>query len=169
LIHPSQLRGLDLWEEAVRALEVETEHLTSIDRGRIVRYLINKKVSDLIYTTAARIKEADLTSAQDVREQEEDLVVFSPEMVVKNRQLKDFLYQNLYRHWRVMRMQEKAQRALVRLFGVYEAGPYQLPFEVQERAAEGDLQRVICDYIAGMTDRYALQEHCKLFDPCEPV
>jgi dGTPase len=100
-------------------------------------------------------------------------------MQEKNRELKDFLYHNLYRHWRVMRMASKADRFLGQLFRLYVAEPLLLPQQVQDRLAvpeAGDnadenesVERVVCDYVAGMTDRYALQEYQKLFDPMERV
>jgi len=82
-----------------------------------------------------------------------------------NQQLKDFLFQNMYRHHRVFRMQAKAERILEDLFQAYSENPEILPSDVQMRARETDLFRVICDYIAGMTDRFALEEHSKLFNP----
>jgi dGTPase len=86
-------------------------------------------------------------------------------MQSKNRGLKDFLFDRLYRHHRVIRMQVKAQRLIRRLFRAYLDEPGQLPLEIQARFADERPERVICDYIAGMTDRFAIQEHRKLFDP----
>jgi len=93
--------------------------------------------------------------------------------------MKDFLYHNLYRyrHWRVMRMASKAQRLLSRLFHLYLAEPWLLPEQVQERVMRAghsqdtceSPERIICDYLAGMTDRFAQQEYQKLFDPLERV
>jgi dGTPase len=86
-------------------------------------------------------------------------------MQASNRELKDFLLDRLYRHHRVMRMQVKAQRLIRRLFEAYRAEPRQLPLEVQARFAHEQPERIICDYIAGMTDRFAIQEYQNLFDP----
>lgn len=87
-----------------------------------------------------------------------------------NRELKAFLLERLYRHPRVIRMQKKAERVVTELFQAYVSEPAQLPLEVQARIGEdGDLYRVVCDYIAGMTDRFALQEYAKMFDPYERV
>ena len=85
-------------------------------------------------------------------------------MAAHNSQLKDFLYENMYRHYRVVRMQVKAETIIGELFEAYIAEPAQLPKEVQQRT-EVDLYRAVCDYMAGMTDRFALDEHYKLFDP----
>jgi len=87
-----------------------------------------------------------------------------------NRELKTFLLERFYRHPRVIRMQKKAERVVAELFQAYVAEPAQLPLEVQARLEDGeDLHRVVCDYIAGMTDRFALQEYAKMFDPYERV
>jgi dGTPase len=94
-----------------------------------------------------------------------NVVGFSDDFRRMNQQLKSFLYQNMYQHHRVVRMQTKAERILEDLFKAYIDNPEVLPSEVQERAREGELHRTICDYIAGMTDRFAQEEHSKLFDP----
>jgi dGTPase len=84
-----------------------------------------------------------------------------------DRQLKDFLFANLYQHWRIMRMDRKARRFITELFQAYVNSPVILPTNVQELVSERGLHRTVCDYIAGMTDRFALQEHGKLFNPME--
>jgi dGTPase len=93
------------------------------------------------------------------------VVSFSEEMNRRNRQLKDFLYANLYRHHRVVRMAVKAERIISDLFRAYLREPAILPNHVQELTRERGLERNICDYIAGMTDRFAVEEYQKLFDP----
>jgi dGTPase len=86
-------------------------------------------------------------------------------MVARNRQLKDFLYKNLYRHHRVVRMQTKAERILKELFTAYREEPQMLPQHIQAFIPERGLERTICDYLAGMTDRFAVDEYNKLFEP----
>jgi dGTPase len=86
-------------------------------------------------------------------------------MSTRNRQMKDFLYANMYRHHRVVRMAVKAERIISDLFAAYQSEPSMLPKHVQDFIDMRGLERTICDYIAGMTDRFALQEHSKLFDP----
>jgi dGTPase len=93
------------------------------------------------------------------------VIGFSEDMYRRNRQLKDFLYANLYRHHRVVRMAVKAERILNDLFSAYQLEPEMLPEHMQSVIDERGLERTICDYIAGMTDRYAVEEHQKLFDP----
>ncbi|GAG84083.1 unnamed protein product [marine sediment metagenome] len=94
-----------------------------------------------------------------------NVVVHSESFTQMNHELKDFLFANMYRHFRVYRMQIKAEHILQNLFNAYTENPGILPAEVQGRAKNGEFHRVICDYIAGMTDRFALDEHSRLFDP----
>jgi dGTPase len=170
LIRAAQLRDVALWRDALATLGIAPDaEIGHMDRNRIVRYLVNAEVTAAIDATAGRLADIAPASVDEVRAQPGDLVAFSPEMSTRNRELKDFLLNNLYRHYRVIRMQEKAQRVVARLFETYVAEPLQLPFEVQARVDGDSRQRVVCDYVAGMTDRYALQEYRKLFDPEEPV
>jgi dGTPase len=138
-------------------------------RHRAVRTLIGLEVTTLLEETGKRLQTMGVHSVKDVRNLPENIVGFSPEMTEHNRDLKDFLYRNLYRHYRVMRMAFKASRFIRELFTVYIADPIQLPMDVQARIPEDGLYRVVCDYIAGMTDRYALDEYRKLFEPYERV
>ncbi|MCA8968009.1 MAG: deoxyguanosinetriphosphate triphosphohydrolase, partial [Planctomycetes bacterium] len=108
-------------------------------------------------------------TVDDLKATREPLVRFSEEMGAWNRELKEFLMTNLYRHHRVMRMSAKAQRFLRELFEAYRSDPQQLPPDAQRRIGPDGLERAVCDYIAGMTDRSALDEYKKLFDPYERV
>ncbi|NPV57942.1 MAG: deoxyguanosinetriphosphate triphosphohydrolase, partial [Anaerolineae bacterium] len=94
-----------------------------------------------------------------------NVIGFSEDTHRRNRELKDFLFANLYRHYRVVRMQVKAERILTNLFTAYQAEPSILPIHIQQLIPTRGLERTICDYIAGMTDRFATDEHQKLFDP----
>jgi dGTPase len=166
LLNERQLRGIALWDTALEALGIAGDVLAPVDRNRVVRYLVNAEVSDVLSATAARLQEAQPASVDDVRRVPHDLVGFSEAMEAMNRELKDLLFQCLYRHWRVMRVSEKSKRVLTSLFEAYLQSPVQLPEEVQARiGGEDDLERVICDYMAGMTDRFALEEYRKMFDP----
>jgi dGTPase len=116
-------------------------------------------------TTLERIQAAHVRSLGDVRSAGGRLVSYSEEMAESVRELKAFLFTNMYRNWRVMRMADKAGRILRDLFGSYAVQPLQLPPQYQARFDADGVHRVICDYIAGMTDRFAVDEHRKLFDP----
>ncbi|HHX66244.1 MAG TPA: deoxyguanosinetriphosphate triphosphohydrolase [Chloroflexi bacterium] len=169
LLDPRELYDVSLWREALEALGVDGGSLSAMDRNRVVRYLVNREVSDIVATTAERLRAVAPRSVEDVRRHDVDPVTFSDEMRIKNRELKRFLMERLYRHWRVMRMQEKVKRVVRRLFEAYNDEPQQLPDSVKNILRADTQERIICDYVAGMTDRYALQEYRKLFDPEEPV
>lgn len=126
-----------------------------------VRRMIDTLVTDLIETSAARIREHAPAAVEDVREAP-PLIAFSPEIDEEQLELKGFLRDNLYRHYRVARMSRKARQITTDLFGVFAAEPRLLPPEFQIRAT-ADQPRAIADYIAGMTDRYAILEHRRLF------
>ena len=134
-------------------------------RHRLIRRLIGIEVNDLVHTTAQRLRESNVKSVEELQRLPYNVISFSEDMIRRNRQLKDFLYNNLYRHHRVVRMAVKAERIIGDLFRGYRSDPEMLPEHVQELLDERGLERTICDYIAGMTDRYAVEEHQKLFDP----
>jgi dGTPase len=174
LVIPEQLSDIRLWQEVTEELNEELTldtgaGFSDVDRHRIIRRLVGKQVSDVITATDAMLNAHHIQSVEDVRDQPSNVVSHSEEMLARNRELKDFLYKNLYRHWRVMRMASKAHRFLTQLFELYIADPSLLPWQTQGRVQQENLYRVVCDYIAGMTDRYALQEYQKLFDPMERV
>ncbi|HBY95683.1 MAG: deoxyguanosinetriphosphate triphosphohydrolase [Ardenticatenaceae bacterium] len=157
--------GLTLWEQA-RNL-VDSAPWGELTRHRMIRKLINLLVSDLIEQTTHNLRANNIQTLDDVRRCEHLPVSLSPGLRAQERELKNFLFQNMYRHYRVVRMAVKAQRILRELFWAYIQNPTQLPTNVQARLAKDDLYRVVADYIAGMTDRYATQEYDKLFNPWE--
>lgn len=133
-----------------------------------VRRMINYLIVDVISETGRRIEQQGVRTLADVRLAKETLVGFSQQARHANGALKKYLYQNMYRHHRVVRMAVKAERVIDDLFTAYMERPEMLPDGPRRRlvAPEGELQRarVIADYIAGMTDRYALEEHDRLFN-----
>jgi len=170
LITPKDLRGIAWWERLKESIGWQENDFTELVRHRIIRRFIGLMVTDLVTQTARRLEEVSPQSVEDLRNLPENIVAFSPETEQMNRELKHFLFEHLYRHPRVIRMQKKAERVVGRLFEAYVSEPAQLPLEIQRRVEEeGDLHRVVCDYIAGMTDRFALQEYAKMFDPHERV
>lgn len=129
-----------------------------------VRRMINTLVTDLIGQSAANIAEQNLQSLDDVRNAPA-LIAFSQELNNQQRELKKFLHIHLYRHYRVMRMSAKAQRIICDLFGVFMEDERLLPTQFQSSLTqvEASRARVVADYIAGMTDRYAIREHKRIF------
>lgn len=126
-----------------------------------VRRMIDTLVTDLIRQSAASIRECNPQSLDDVR-QAPAMIRFSERIRLEQTELKRFLHANLYRHYRVSRMSSKARRIITDLFQAFLAEPGLLPPEFQARA-QADTPRAIADYIAGMTDRYAIVEHRRLF------
>jgi dGTPase len=165
MISPKQLEGIELWEEILESIGLQFSELDELSRHQIIRRLIGIEVTDLIEATSANLERHAVNSVEALQLLSENVVSFSESLMIKNRLLKDFLYSHLYRHPRVVRMQIKAQKFLEEIFEAYTKQVEILPLHVQRRIAEGDFYRVICDYLAGMTDRYALQEHSRLFDP----
>jgi len=165
LIHVDDLRDIELWRRGATSLGIDASDVSEMARRRTVRYLINELVTDVINTIDGQLREQHIETPADVRAARCNLAAFSAEMTQQNRQLKDLLLERLYRHYRVIRMQVKAHRLIRRLFRAYLDEPRQLPPEIQSRVAEGAPERVVCDYVAGMTDRFAIQEYRKLFDP----
>jgi dGTPase len=165
MITPAMLAGLDLWEILVESVGVRSLPLDDLARHRMIRRLIGMEVNDLVASTDQRLRESSLRSVDELQRLPYNVIGFSDELHRRNRQLKDFLYNNLYRHYRVVRMAVKAERIVNDLFGAYRAEPAMLPRHVQDMLTEHGLERTLCDYIAGMTDRYAVEEYQKLFDP----
>ncbi|MDX9953631.1 MAG: deoxyguanosinetriphosphate triphosphohydrolase [Anaerolineae bacterium] len=169
LLRPEQLTGIAWWERLKESLGWNGKDFNDMIRYRLTRRLIGLLVTDLITSTSERLEQCHCASVEDVRQRPQKIVGLSPETAAMTRELKRFLYERLYRHPHVMRMQLKAERVITALFEAYIGEPAQLPFEVQAKLQERSLERLVCDYIAGMTDRYALQEYAKLFDPMTAV
>ena len=133
--------------------------------GIALRTMIDALVSDLIDTTRRNVADSRVGSIADVRGMGRPLVGLSPEIAARNAQLKSYLHQNLYQHHRIERMKDKSRRILEALYQRYFENPRLLPDDTALRVEKDGLERTIADYIAGMTDRYAIQEHRRLFDP----
>jgi dGTPase len=160
-----QIRGVRLFREAHDAALASGLKDERLVRHEVVRRVINRCAQDLLDFTLRRLADARVASLADVRRAGRRLVGYSEEMAALVKELKDFLYRNMYRHYRVVRMGDKAGRILRDLFASYIAEPAQLPPRYRDRIEQDGLHRVVCDYIAGMTDRFAVDEHRKLFDP----
>jgi dGTPase len=165
MISAPMLEGITLWEILVESVRWHSHELDDLSRHRIIRNLIDMEVSDLIHTTDQQLRESGVRSVNELQKLPYNVVCFSEEMSQRNRQLKDFLYTKLYRHHRVVRMAVKAERIISDLYNAYLHEPAILPDHIQELTDERGLERNICDYIAGMTDRFAVEEYQKLFDP----
>jgi len=165
MISPHMLEGIALWQTLKETFNWRGPLLDDIERHRMIRHLVGLLVTDMVQATDRRLKESGAKSSLDLQKLDHNVVGFSDDMRRRNRELKDFLYQNLYRHYRVVRMQVKAEQIIANLFHAYREEPAILPGQYQKLAQIRGLERTICDYIAGMTDRFAIEEHQRLFDP----
>ncbi len=153
--------GIELWARARKEIDgdINDERI----RRRLVSFLINLQVTNLLEETTRRLQAEDIRSVEDVRNHKGLLVTLSSEMAHQDLQLGNFLDERLYRHYRVERMYYKAERCIRDLFKIFLDTPSQLPPDVRTHITKDGAPRTICDYIAGMTDRFALSEHQKLF------
>ena len=162
LLTLAQLDEVPLFARHARS--VRTEHPAIGERRMIhetVRRMINTLVVDLLAESRRRIEAAAPGSIDDVRAAP-PLIAFSAALRAEADVLKQFLHDHLYRHYQVMRMTEKARRIVRELFAAFNDEPRLLPTD-HRRRAEHDRPRAIADYVAGMTDRYAMKEHRRLF------
>lgn len=164
MITVDMLSGIELWEILLSTLGIKSNHLDDLTRHRIIRKLIGMEVTALINQTIDNLRKSSVTSVHELQSLKTNVVGTDEEMLQRNRQLKDFLYRNLYKHYRVVRMQVKAENTLTDIFNMYINEPSVLPNHIQQLVAERGLHRAVCDYIAGMTDRFAVDEHRRLFD-----
>jgi dGTPase len=169
ILDPLDLKQLAFWQDWCEKTGECEERFTDLMRHRFVRWLVGVQVTDFVNATDARLRELNIDSLDKLRAQGKPVISFSSSVEEKNRALKDFLYANFYRHPRVNRMAAKAERVLEDLFNEYMENPRLMPKSVYARIEPLGTARVVCDYIAGMTDRFALQEHQRLFDPAVPV
>ena len=165
LLHTSQLKGVHLWEMVKESIDWEGGELTELTRHRLIRRLIGLEMSDLAATTSTAIDATGAKTPLDIQLAAHNVAGWSERMSAMNRELKTFLYDHLYRHFRVVRMAEKAETFINHLYQAYVTEPHQLPPSAQAHLKYRTLERTVCDYIAGMTDRFALDEYAKLFDP----
>jgi len=165
MITPSMLDGIDLWEILRSSVAWHGSSLDDLTRHRVIRRLIGLEVNDLVQSTDTRLQQSGVRSVEELQKLTYNVIGNSEDMHRRNRQLKDFLFNNLYRHYRVVRMAVKAERIITGLFEYYHSEPSTLPKHVQQIIKEFGLERTICDYIAGMTDRFAIEEYQKLFNP----
>lgn len=164
------LSELNLWNHVTELLEKRYPDLDrDTFRYQSIRILIDTFIRDLVAATEDTLSTGEYPSPEDIAGNPEPVAVFSPRMQQWKEQLNQFLHTRFYTHHKIMRMQFKAYRLLRDLFQEYVERTSQLPPGVQKRIREeqDEPERVVCDYIAGMTDRFALDEHRKLFLPYE--
>jgi dGTPase len=164
LVH-EQLDGLEAWTMLKESIHWDGIRFDDMIRHQLIRRLIGLEINDVITATDKRLAETGAQSPDELQRLPENVICNSAQFARMNDQLKNFLYDQLYRHYRVTRMSEKAYRFLRELFEAYVREPAQLPPEVRSRIEARGIHRAVADYLAGMTDRYALMEWQRLFDP----
>ncbi|MCB9961476.1 MAG: deoxyguanosinetriphosphate triphosphohydrolase [Hyphomonas sp.] len=164
----NELMELPVVGEAFRGVKVEYPLLSDrMVTYEAVRRLIGIWIDDLVTETRRRIAKHKPASAAEVRAMGEPLVAFSAELETRQRALRTFLFERMYKHYKVNRMRSKAKRILEELFEGFLAEPSTLPSPWREDATQAEPMRrarIVCDYIAGMTDGYAVEEHRRLCD-----
>ncbi|HET9107676.1 MAG TPA: deoxyguanosinetriphosphate triphosphohydrolase [Steroidobacteraceae bacterium] len=175
LVTLEELRATRLFR---RQLDIVTATYPSLGERRliheVIRRMINHVVVDLIRTSQARLDEARPASIDEVRSLPNPLIALSDTGREEHGELMQFLRERLYRHYKVLRMTTKARKVLKELFEAFLADIHLMPPEHREAAVRGEAAhgpaaraRAVADYIAGMTDRYAILEHRRIFDPAE--
>lgn len=166
----SSLFELELWSLGWKAV---TERYNEKDERilikRTISYLIGMLIDDLVRTSERRIVESGVETLDDVRKAGRNLIGLSDEVSKMNKELKRFLYANLYRHYRVERMRRKACKFLGELFETFREDTGLMPGKFVESIDRIGKERAVCDYLAGMTDRFAMDEYKRLFMPYESV
>jgi dGTPase len=159
----ARLEENDVWRNSHRAVLARYKDTREPDLHKLViRDIIDREVHDLVATSAESIAESGVHSADDVRRQTAPLIRYSDELAEANRALRKFLYQNVYYHPRVAEVNQRACEMLRRVFEAYLADPDRLGEGAMRRVEKEGLHRTVCDYIAGMTDRYVMEEYARI-------
>ena len=170
LITEEQLGHTTLWGEAAEPIRRSDTAAVLPAIGRpVIDAMVDRLLGDVRDTSLALIRRAGVQSPDEVRQSGGALVDFSAAGTRLVDELRDFLYENFYRHHRLVRMDAKAQRFVKEVFRAYVEHPRMLPPRFASRIPETDPHRVICDYVAGMTDRFCQDEYKRLFEPFERV
>ena len=164
LLNLEQLRKVALWKENEDRFDQQYSRLDfKLKKYQVVRGIINELVTDLLKATSENIDNHNLKNVDEVRRAPFLMATFGKEVAEKNKELKKFLHKNMYAHRKVLRMEFKAGLTLDGIFEAYMKMPGLLPESVLKNEAYGTLERRICDYISGMTDRYAINEYKNLY------
>jgi len=166
LLEAEQLAKLMVWRESEEEVKRHFPRLkgTALQQY-VIRCMIDRQVADVIRTSAGRIEKSSVASADEVRAHEDSLVAYSKGLLRGNQQLRRFLYKNLYYHPRVAGANNRACELLRDVFSAYLRNPKLLGRATALRIKKDGLHRTVCDYISGMTDRYLVEEHARLFVP----
>jgi dGTPase len=163
LLDEDALQEISLWREARKL--VDDRAGLGVIRYHTVRGMINAAVTDLLESSTARLADAAPADAEEARRAGRRLIAPSDDMAKRQDELANFLYENFYNEYRVRRMRGKAQAFVRRMFDAFVADPRMLAPADRNRAQRDGIERAVCDTIASMTDREALLEYRRLFEP----
>jgi len=170
LIALTDLDEVEFWARALAEVRRQHPAISLLQlQPTVVRQLIDWQVSDLLEQTRQRLRQHQIRTVAQVRQAPEVLVGPGTEVRTLKTNLERFLHRRVYRHHRVARMATKGARILQALFAEFCRSPELLPERYRDRAKQTGLERTVCDYLAGMTDRYAQEEYRKLFQPFTDV
>ncbi len=163
LLALGDIEKVRLLRETYEYVEARAGRANDLIKHRMmIRLLINRMVNDLVNETKRKLCILGIESARDVAKQKRPVVDFSREMKSKTAEMRRFLWKRLYNHPRVTAKTKEGQRYIIQLFKAYVDGKTKLPRQILHRSKKDGLERAVCDYIAGMTDRYALDEFGRL-------
>jgi dGTPase len=163
ILNTAQLEKNDVWRRSLQAVRARYPGARESElRKLIIRDIIDTEVHDLVATSAKSIANAGVQSADEARQQQAPLIRYSDDLSEANRDLRKFLYQNVYYDPRVSEVNRRACEMLRQVFQAYLADPERLGETAAKRIETEGLYRTICDYVAGMTDRYLIEEHGRI-------
>lgn len=165
LLAASSLPEVAILVRIAASRSIELTNLDELGRRILVRELLGELIEDAIAATDAALESAQINSPEQIRSQPQPLAGHTDSVWVERQGLRSFLYREFYFHPYVVRQAGKAHTVLSRLFESYTKNPRMLPRNIQTAAESEGLERAICDYLAGMTDRFALDEYARIFDP----
>jgi dGTPase len=165
LLNDDMLLELKVWQRFTAELGFDPKQVSEFERRVLIRELLGWVITDIITTTDSALQKRNISSLNDVRHAKSTVVCHSDEAGAELKELKSFLYANLYRHYRKERQVHKAEHILTALFNAFIARSSMMPDGARSRIEVVGLERAVCDYLAGMTDRFAMDEYSRLFDP----
>ncbi|MCL4247608.1 MAG: deoxyguanosinetriphosphate triphosphohydrolase [Anaerolineae bacterium] len=165
LLSTRELETLDIWRLICERVGWRGGQLDEVTRHSLIRELVGLLVSDVLTVTNANLEALKPTTPEDIQKNTVNVVGYSDTMDRMRLALRKFLYERMYSHYRVIRMQQRARRFVRSMFEALTEEPRQMPEEYQAHVEARGLERTVADYIASMTDRSAIQEYRQLFDP----
>jgi dGTPase len=164
LITPEQLEELEVWRQSYKEVRRHFPKLRGKElRSYVIRCIIDRQVQDVIASSDEFITASRVRSVEDVRRQKKPLIRYSLPLLKANQTLRKFLYKNVYYHPRVATANQRACELLKSVFELDLKKPSLLGDSTAKRVRKDGLHRTVCDYLSGMTDRYLLEEHARLF------